>query len=154
MTGRFIEGRERRFCETCNDPVYENPVPATCVVVADDSNRILLVKRSVPPNKGAWCLPGGFMELYETPEQCALRELKEETGLSGRITLLLGVTAKQNLLYGTVLVMGYLTNQYTGLIKPGDDVSEAAYFCKESMPEIAFKSHDSFIRIYYAAYAA
>ncbi len=152
LTDKFVEGRARRYCSTCRAPVYENPIPATCVIVSDVSDRILLVKRNIEPKFGEWCLPGGFMELDETPEQCALRELKEETGLSGRIHLLLGVTANPNRQYGTVLMLGYLVNRVSGLITPGDDVSEAAYYCHDSLPEIAFKSHRRFIRIYLAAY--
>ena len=154
LTDKFFEGMMRRFCEKCNDPIYENPVPASCMVVADDKNRVLLVKRSVWPKKGDWCLPGGYMELNETPEQCALRELREETGLSGRIKQLLGVTASQNQLYGTVLMIGYLVDRHSGCINPGDDVSDAAYFEYNALPKIAFKSHDNFLRIYFAVYSS
>ena len=94
------------------------------------------------------------MELDETPERCALRELKEETGLSGQINILLGVTASPNRQYGTVLMLGYLVSQCSGTLTPGDDVSEAAYFRLDSLPEIAFESHRRFIRIYSAAYKA
>jgi 8-oxo-dGTP diphosphatase len=154
LKNKFCEGRLRRYCDTCREPIYENPVPATGVVVADGPDRILLVKRNIEPKLGQWCLPGGFMELDETPEQCALRELKEETGLSGRINVLIGVTAHPNRLYGTVLMLGYLVTQCSGRLTPGDDVSEAAYFQQDLLPEVAFESHRRFIRIYSAAYKA
>jgi len=150
LTDKIRKGRIRRYCDTCREPVYENPIPVTCIVVSDRMNRILLVKRNIEPKFGQWCLPGGFMELDETPERCALRELKEETGLSGRIDMLLGVTTSPNLQYGTVLMLGYLIAQVSGSIKPGDDVSEAAYFQHDALPDIAFKSHRQFIRIYFA----
>ena len=84
LISKFIEGRQRRYCQLCERPIYENPIPATCLVVVNGRNQILLVKRDVSPKKGQWCLPGGFIELGEAPEQGALRELAEETGLSGR----------------------------------------------------------------------
>lgn len=152
LTDKFHEGRIRRYCDTCRSPIYENPIPATAVIVAEAPDRILLAKRSIEPKLGQWCLPGGFMELDETPEECALRELKEETGLSGRIVHLLGVTTSPNRQYGTVLMLGFLIDRVSGTITPGDDVSEAAYFRHDSLPEIAFMSHRRFIRIYLAAY--
>jgi len=150
---KFVEGAERLFCERCNEPIYENPIPAACLVVVDDLDRVLLVKRSVDPKKGFWCLPGGFMELGETPEQAALRELKEETGLTGKIELLLGVYATPSTLYHTILMVGYLVKSYTGTLIAGDDAIDAARFHYDELPEIAFESHQNFIRIYYAAYA-
>ncbi len=150
----IFEGSLRPFCEHCNEPIYENPIPATCLVVVDKEDRVLLVKRSVEPKKGFWCLPGGFMELGETPEKAALRELKEETGLSGQIDMLLGVSSNPSKQYHTVLMVGYLVKRYSGTLIAGDDADDAACFHYEELPEIAFESHARFIRIYYAALAA
>jgi ADP-ribose pyrophosphatase YjhB (NUDIX family) len=118
----------------------------------DNRNRVLLVKRSVEPQKGFWCLPGGFMELGESPEKAALRELKEETGLLGRIEILLGVSSNPSALYHTVLMVGYLIKEYTGTLNAGDDADDAVYFDYGELPEIAFESHARFIRMYYASY--
>jgi 8-oxo-dGTP diphosphatase len=118
----------------------------------DNRNRVLLVKRSVEPQKGFWCLPGGFMELGESPEKAALRELKEETGLLGRIEILLGVSSNPSALYHTVLMVGYLIKEYTGTLNAGDDADDAVYFDYDELPEIAFESHARFIRMYYASY--
>ena len=154
LTEKLLEGNVRLFCERCSVPIYENPIPATCLVVINSMEKVLLVKRSAEPKKGFWCLPGGFIELGETPEEAALRELKEETGLSGRIDMLLGATSNHSLQYDTVLMVGYLVESYSGALKAGDDASDAAYFYPDELPEIAFKSHMRFIRIYYAAYAS
>ena len=62
---------------------YDYPRPmltADCVVVRSGSE-VLLVRRGGEPFKGCWALPGGFMEMDETIEHCAVRELEEETGL-------------------------------------------------------------------------
>lgn len=153
LVKKDIEGAVRLYCPKCCVPIYENPIPATCLVLVDKQDRTLLVRRSVDPKKGFWCLPGGFMELGETPEQGALRELKEETGLSGRIQMLLGVTSNSSPNYHTVLMIGYLIKDYSGKLIAGDDASEAAYFHYDELPEVAFQSHMKFIRIYYSAYA-
>ena len=149
---KICEGSLRLFCERCDEPIYENPIPASCLVVVDNRNRVLLVKRSVAPKKGFWCLPGGFMELGESPEKAALRELKEETGLSGRIEMLLGVSSNPSALYHTVLMVGYLIRQYTGTLAAGDDADDVVYFDYDELPEIAFESHERFIRMYYASF--
>lgn len=154
LSRKFCEGAVRLFCERCREPIYENPIPATCLIVVDDKKRLLLVKRSVEPKKGLWCLPGGFMELGETPEQAALRELKEETDLTGHIGMLLGVTSNHSDRYNTVLMIGYHIKSYTGTPKAGDDASDLACFDFVDLPEIAFESHKKFIRIYFSAYAS
>jgi len=149
LSRAFIEGRLRPYCPQCREPIYENPVPATSLIVTDSENALLLVKRSVEPKIGFWCLPGGFIELGETPDQAALRELKEETGLSGKIDRLLGVTSDTSERYGTILMVGYLVREFSGALKPGDDAAAAAYFMPDDLPEIAFSSHRRFIRGFY-----
>ena len=146
LTERYYENRNRLFCNQCNDPIYENPTPATCLIVSDDKLRILLVQRSVDPKKGMWCLPGGFIELGESPENAALRELHEETGLTGRINKLLGVTTNPSRAYNSVLLVGYWVTTVSGTLTPGDDASDAAYFSIDNLPEIAFESHLKFIQ--------
>lgn len=153
LTDKYTEGRNRRFCIACDLPIYENPVPASCLVTIDAEERLLLVKRSVDPKKGWWCLPGGFMELQETPEQAGLRELKEETGLDGKIDMLLGITTNHSTYYHTVLMVGYLIKSFHGSIIAGDDADDVQWFEFENLPEIAFDSHKKFIKLYYTAYA-
>lgn len=150
LENRNVEGKRRLFCPNCQMPIYENPVPAACIVVTDDHDRLLLVRRRVAPKAGMWCLPGGFVECGETPEQAAVRELKEETGLTGRINTLIGVTTSPGTLYQSILLVVYLVTHVSGTMVAGDDASEVAFFEKMHLPEIAFKSHQSFIRLYYS----
>ena len=64
---------------------YKYPRPAVtadCVVITKDDNpKVLLIQRGCEPFKECWAFPGGFMNMEETTEQCAIRELEEETGL-------------------------------------------------------------------------
>ena len=153
LTEKFIEGRIRLFCRNCDEPLYENPIPASAIVLVNKKEELLLVKRSVEPKKGFWCLPGGFMELRESPESCALRELKEETGLDGKIEKFLGLTTNSSPRYNTVLMMGYLVRNYEGDLIAGDDADDVGFFHPDSFPEIAFESHKRFVRIYYAGFS-
>ncbi len=146
LTRKLFEGRVRPFCNKCNEPLYENPVPASCVVLLNEKKHVLLVKRSVPPMEGFWCLPGGFMELGETPEKTALRELYEETGVTGKIEKLIGVTSHNSEQYETVLITGYLVEEFYGDLISGDDAMDVKFFSTDDLPEIAFISHKGFIR--------
>ena len=138
---RRLEDRERDFCPACRAPVYENPLPATAVVVFNERRELLLVQRAVEPGKGLWCLPGGFQETDETPEQCARRELREETGLDGRIAGLVGMEMSPHPWYRAVLVIGYQAAAPGGRLAAGDDAAAAAYFPLAQLPELAFRSH-------------
>uniref|UniRef100_A0A7C4RN76 NUDIX hydrolase n=1 Tax=Desulfatirhabdium butyrativorans TaxID=340467 RepID=A0A7C4RN76_9BACT len=140
-----VENRLRLLCSRCQAVLYENPIPATCLVVLDTERRVLLVRRSVEPHIGKWCLPGGFIELGEQPEEAALRELHEETGLRAQIDRLLGVRSNPSRLYHTVLLVGYLVTRYEGIPVPGDDASEIGFFAHAELPEIAFDNHLRFI---------
>ena len=64
---------------------YKYPRPAVtadCVVITKEAEpKVLLIQRGSEPFKGGWAFPGGFMNMDETTEQCAIRELEEETGL-------------------------------------------------------------------------
>jgi ADP-ribose pyrophosphatase YjhB (NUDIX family) len=146
LQDRFWEGAVRRFCRQCDQPVYENPVPAVCTVVPDGRGQILLVRRGVEPRRGDWCLPGGFMELKETPEAAALRELREEAGLNGRIECLLGLRATPSRIYHTILLAAYLVAPESGPPRAGDDATAADWFRCDRLPAIAFDSHRAFIQ--------
>lgn len=137
------ENKNRLFCTTCNKPIYENPVPSTAAVVLSENNEILLVQRKVEPNIGEWCLPGGFLEMDETPEEGCLRELLEETGLHGEIDGQAGNMLSKSVFYRSVIVMGYIIKNTGGTLIPNDDCLDAQFFPLNNMPRIAFKSHQT-----------
>ena len=95
----------RKYCEKCGRFYYNNPLPAVAVVVRRGTE-VLLVKRGIAPAKGLWALPGGFIEGAEPPEKAALRELREETGLKGKKTWILGISAENTIIFGGILVIG------------------------------------------------
>jgi ADP-ribose pyrophosphatase YjhB (NUDIX family) len=150
LENRFWEGAQRLFCRRCNLPIYENPVPAVCTVVPNRNGQILLVRRGVAPKKGAWCLPGGFMELGEKPEAAALRELREEAGLGGLVEYLLGLRSTPSRLYHTILLAAYVVTPESSTLVAGDDANAARWFRPDEMPPVAFDGHQAFIRQFYS----
>lgn len=67
-------------CDECNG--WLNPALAADAAVRRDDS-ILLIQRKFPPMKGAWALPGGFVDRGEAPIDAAVRELLEETSMHG-----------------------------------------------------------------------
>ena len=141
MEKRRLEERDRDYCPACRAVEYENPVPATAVVMLNERHELLLVRRAVEPAQGKWCLPGGFQETDETSEECALREFREETGLEGRLPRLIALEMGRNPLAGDVLVAGFSVLAGGGRLQAGDDAAAAAYFPLTQLPELAFRSH-------------
>jgi 8-oxo-dGTP diphosphatase len=74
------EGRKRLYCQECDRIIWRNAEPVAAVIVKK-GDKVLLVKRGIEPGKGLWSLPAGFLEVDETAEEAAVRELEEETGL-------------------------------------------------------------------------
>ncbi|MCK5055063.1 MAG: thiamine phosphate synthase [Candidatus Aminicenantes bacterium] len=146
LTKKHVDGRTRLFCSRCKKPIYENPLPATAAVLINDNDEILMVKRKVEPKKGEWCLPGGFIELAETPEKGCLRELREETGLEAEVDRLVGVFPSKSPIHNWVLVIGYVIKNAQGTVTAGDDCVQAAYFKLDQAPPVAFKSHRAILQ--------
>lgn len=84
------DDRERLVCGDCGFVVYENPkviVGAVCTW----EDKYLLCRRGIEPRLGYWTMPVGYMELNETTEQGALREVWEEAQARARIDALLAI---------------------------------------------------------------
>ncbi|WP_136688973.1 NUDIX hydrolase [Halorhabdus amylolytica] len=133
LVERQREGRSRRFCPECEWVVYRNPDPAAGVlVVRDDPPSVLLVKRSSPPATGAWSLPAGYLEWDEPAPQGAVRELREETGLSvdAEDISLLATRLRPGANGGYTLVVVYVTSAdaVSGTLAAGSDAAAVRYF--------------------------
>eukprot|EP00483_Globobulimina_turgida_P000891 UN00892 len=84
------DSKERDVCNNCDFIHYSNPKIATGVI-ATYSNKIVLTKRNIEPGFGLWCLPGGFLESGESPQDGAIREVWEEIGAEIMVGSLIGV---------------------------------------------------------------
>ena len=138
---RDDHGSPRPTCPVCGWISYRNPVPAAGVILAHEG-AVLMVKRRYEPRAGAWCLPAGFMEYGETPTRCAVRELREETGLRARLTGLFGVYAGLDDPRARAVLILYTARRTGGRLVPGDDAIAARFFPLKALPRrIAFAAH-------------
>jgi 8-oxo-dGTP diphosphatase len=127
---------------------YKYPRPAVtadCVVMTNKPlPKVLLIQRGGEPFKGFWAFPGGFMEMDETTEQCAIRELKEETGLVVTNLQQIGAYSKVDRdPRGRTITVAYLTIIDAPVEVIGqDDAAKAEWFPLSSLPELAFDHVD------------
>ena len=122
---------------------YPHPaVTADCVIFGfDESNKmkVLLIQRGNDPYKGKWAFPGGFMNIDETAEQCARRELEEETGLKD-------VAVEQFYTFSDVnrdpreriLSVAHYAIIRLSDVKGSDDAAKAQWFSIDEIPSLAF----------------
>ena len=135
------EGRDRPVCRSCGHIVYINPFPAACQVILN-GRKVLLALRASDPQKGMWCLPGGFIEWGESPEEGAKRELFEETGITAEKLSLIGVYGSITGTQQHVLLIAYSVLEWHGEPEAGDDADEVKWFAVDEIPPLAFKVHD------------
>lgn len=141
LVRRDDRGHPRPTCPQCGFIYYRNPVPAAGVILTSPEG-VLLVKRRYAPRAGAWCLPAGFMEYGESPTRCAVRELREETGLAARLTGLFGVYAGHDDPRVRAVLILYRGRRVGGRLTPGDDALQARWFPLDRLPRrIAFAAH-------------
>lgn len=136
-----MEGRRRSVCRRCGWVYFKNPASASAVAIVS-AGKVVLVKRKVPPHAGSWCLPAGFQEYDEGPEETAVREVKEETNLDVRILKLHKIFFSTAHPETHAVVHVYLGELAGGKMRPGGDVSAVKMFPLGRLPSrMAFKSH-------------
>jgi len=138
-----LDGLSRMACpdKSCGFVFYQNPVPAAGGVIVQD-DRILMVQRAHPPRIGWWCFPAGFMEWGEHPEQTAIREVEEETGLQVRLKGFFEVYSGDDDPRVNAILLLYLAEVTGGTLRAADDAQDVRFFAFDALPEkIAFQSH-------------
>lgn len=127
---------------------YKYPRPAVtadCVVITREAEpKVLLIERGSEPFKGCWAFPGGFMDIDETTEQCAIRELEEETGLIISDICQIGAYSRVDRdPRGRTITVAYLAIIDTPVEVCGrDDAAKAEWFLLSDLPRLAFDHYD------------
>jgi 8-oxo-dGTP diphosphatase len=144
---KTFDGHDRLVCPSCGFIFYRNPAPATAALIELDG-KVVMVKRKYAPRKGFWTLPSGFIEFQESPEDCLLREVKEETDLDVKITGLFGVYSGNDDPRTPVVLVVYNTRVTGSEPKAGDDAIEINTFRLDGLPPIAFRAHSQILEDY------
>ncbi len=126
---------------------YKYPRPAVtadCVVITKEGcPKVLLIERGANPFKECWAFPGGFLNMDETTEQCAIRELEEETGMKIQELQQIGAYSKVDRdPRGRTITVAYLAVIDSPCEVIGqDDAAKAQWFPLDALPKLAF-DHD------------
>lgn len=137
-------------------PPANSIVPSVNVIVTDDQDRILMIRRSDNDN---WAVPGGAIDLGESLTQAAIRETKEETGIDCEITGLVGIyTDPKHVIHYTsdgevrqefsILLTG---RAVSGEPTPSDESTEVHWLARD---ELNLNSMDRSMRLRLEQYLA
>jgi 8-oxo-dGTP diphosphatase len=139
-------------CTSCGRTHHRDPKVGVGVVAVQDGH-LLLVRRGVPPGKGAWALPAGYVDADEDPRVAAAREAREETGLEVRVGRVLDVYPSEASggHRGASFFLAFAAEVVGGELAAADDALDAAFFGPDDLPELAFASTRDAVRRVLAA---
>ncbi len=130
-------------CPRCGFVDYQNPRPCVAILIISDG-KLLLARRGIEPAKGAWDIPGGFVEDGESAEEAVVREALEETTLHVQVTAFLGSIPD---IYGDretpTLNLCYMADVVSGEPSPRSDVESLAWFSMTELPNNLAFAHQT-----------
>lgn len=145
-----------RTCGVCKNITYKNPIPIVVMMIPVNTipasqHGWLVEQRNINPNKGGWAFPSGFIEHGETWQQAAVRELKEELGLSikDKDLYLVEIVNATN---GNMLIFcAHHYGVYRDDIKfePNEEVSAICFPILPSHQELCFPLHNEVWKRFY-----
>jgi ADP-ribose pyrophosphatase YjhB (NUDIX family) len=107
---------------------------------------VLLVRRAQDPGRGLWALPGGYLNPHEAPDDAAVRELQEETGVGGREPRLVAVMGG---LRDNTVIIAYRMEPVTELDRlvtdSPEEVLDVQVFLLDELPLLAFSAHEEIL---------
>ena len=135
-------------CPTCGYGAYYNPKPVACAIPLTPDGRIVLLRRAFDPGRGLWTFPGGFVDLGESVEDAAHREVEEELRIGVELGALVGVYSRAD---DAVALIVYAA---TALDAPQitAESTEVRAFAPDALPwdELAFWSTELALRDFLA----
>lgn len=138
----------RLVCQTCGFVFYLDPKLAVGTVIADEQNRIVLVRRAIEPGYGKWVFPGGYVDRGEAVQEAAIREAREEAGLEIRLGRLINIYSYTG---RTPVIVVYAATILGGQLMCDEEGLEARLFDPNEIPwdELAFHSTHEALREFF-----
>lgn len=136
----MVGDKPRRTCPSCDFIYFTDPKVGVGVLITR-GEKLLLVRRTMNPERGKWSIPAGFLDRGEDPQEVAVREVYEETNLRVAIEELLDVYYNPPTGQGgaSVFIL-YRGRLLGGEIRAGDDADAARFFDPYDVPQLAFDS--------------
>lgn len=130
--------RDRLVCDGCGFINYENPkivVGAVCTW----EDHVLMCRRDIEPRRGHWTIPAGFLELGETTEEGAAREVREEALADVQVDSLLAVYSIARI---SQVLMIYRARMRSPAHAAGEESADSALYTRDQIPwnDLAFPS--------------
>lgn len=137
-----------RHCQACQNISYLNPLPVV-VVLLPMGGGLVAIRRNIEPQKGTLTLPGGYLDLGETWQQGASRELAEETGIA--------VAEDQINLYDvlvglddTLVIFGLAKSLPVEMLQPFSSIETQEVVLIEEPMELGFPLHTAVIKRFFS----
>jgi ADP-ribose pyrophosphatase YjhB (NUDIX family) len=142
-------------CATCAETTWRNPLPVAVAMLPVDAaapagrRGLVVVRRDIEPARGELALPGGFIEVGESWEEAAVRELREETGLLASATEV-RLFAVHSVAFGTINIFGLLPARRADDLPLSAPTEEATEWLVLTEPQpLAFSTHTLAMREYF-----
>lgn len=136
--------------------IWRNPTPvavAVLPVLTDAGIGVVVQRRDIEPGRGLLALPGGFIEHGEDWRDALVRELREETGLTGTASAVRLFDVRSAPHGGTVLIFGVLPAQPAAELPASAPTEESTEWLVVTEPtELAFSTHTEILAAFLAAY--
>ena len=138
---------ERPVCLQCGYIFYIDPKIAVGTIIADQRDRLVLVRRAIEPGYGKWVFPGGYVDRGEALTDAAVREAREECGLYVRLDGLVNIYSYPG---RAPIIVVYAATAIGGELCSDEECLETAVFDSLSIPweNLAFRSTHDGLRDY------
>jgi len=135
-------------CRSCGNTSYINPLPVVVLLVPVEKG-LVVARRNIEPQTGTLVLPGGYLDIGETWQEGAQRELYEETGIQ--------ISAEEITLYdvsngldNTLVISGLAAGQPLSCLQPFSSTETQEIALIEEPVKLGFPLHDLLVRRYFS----